>query len=338
MRPSTRLGLVIFVPLLALFGLYTAYWLFMADRLQREVAAWAETPPARQLGASWQKLAVSGFPTSFRLRWEAAVLRNTAANPAAELHMPRLVASAAPWDFRDWRLAAPDGLIADLPANGARLAARRADGAFAIAPDGGMTVWLTLENTLADAGERVQIGVADSWLILPAKAPESDADRTLSLAFHAQQVQLPAGLTPFGNTIDDVALGLVLKGAIPAGPLRQAATKWREAGGTVELDNFRLYWGSIGATGTGTLALDRDLQPIAAFSGAVQGYDQIMTSLEQNGMIRARDAGLARLALQFLARPGNDGRSEIRTSFAIQNGQMYLGPAKLGPMPRINWD
>jgi len=55
------------------------------------------------------------------------------------------------------------------------------------------------------------------------------------------------------------------------------------------------------------------------------------------GRLRASDARLARLALTMLARAGPDGRPEIAASFTIQDGQMYLGPAKLGPAPRINW-
>jgi hypothetical protein len=53
--------------------------------------------------------------------------------------------------------------------------------------------------------------------------------------------------------------------------------------------------------------------------------------------MRAGDARLARLALTMLAKAGPDGRPQISTSFTIQNGQMFLGPAKLGPAPRIPW-
>ena len=39
----------------------------------------------------------------------------------------------------------------------------------------------------------------------------------------------------------------------------------------------------------------------------------------------------------MLAKAGPDGRPEIATSFTIQNGEMYLGPVKLGKAPRIDW-
>ena len=53
--------------------------------------------------------------------------------------------------------------------------------------------------------------------------------------------------------------------------------------------------------------------------------------------MRATDAGLARLALAVLAKAGPDGEPQIATAFTIQNGQMFLGPAKLGKAPRIAW-
>ena len=73
-------------------------------------------------------------------------------------------------------------------------------------------------------------------------------------------------------------------------------------------------------------------------SGAVQGYDQILATLVQTGQMRASDAGLARIALTLLAKAGPDGKPETRTAFAIQNGQMSLGPAKLGRAPRLTWE
>ena len=140
------------------------------------------------------------------------------------------------------------------------------------------------------------------------------------------------------GVIDELAFGVTLKGAVPTGKLAQAVAEWRDAGGTVELDNLRLNWGGVGATASGTIALDHELQPIGGFSGAIEGYDQILTGLVQSGRIRAADAGLARLALAMLAKAGPDGRPEIKTAFRIQNGQMFLGPAKLGKAPRLAWE
>src|SRR5205085_799269 len=129
-----------------------------------------------------------------------------------------------------------------------------------------------------------------------------------------------------------------VKGGMPSGKLPDALTAWRDAGGKIDVDNLRLRWGALDATATGTIALDQELQPTGGFSGAIQGYDQILTALVQTGQMRASDAGLARIALTFLAKTGVDGKPEIKTAFTIQGGQMFLGPVKLGKAPRITWE
>jgi hypothetical protein len=61
-------------------------------------------------------------------------------------------------------------------------------------------------------------------------------------------------------------------------------------------------------------------------------------ALVQNGQMRPADAGLARIALTMLAKTGPDGEPEIRTVLSMENGQMFLGPAKLGKAPRLTWE
>src|SRR5204863_8979235 len=106
----------------------------------------------------------------------------------------------------------------------------------------------------------------------------------------------------------------------------------------VALDRFAARWGTLAISGSGALALDTDLQPMGALSGAIEGYEELMTAFVAAGLMRSGDASLARLALGMLAKRGPDGRPTISTSFTIQNGAMYLGPAKLGRAPRILWE
>jgi hypothetical protein len=148
---------------------------------------------------------------------------------------------------------------------------------------------------------------------------------------------VPVAPPEFSKTVDELGFGVTLMGALPAGPPKEAAAAWRDSGGTLELDHLDLRWGAIGVSGSGTLALDADLQPEGSVSGAISGYDQLLNALVAGGRVKASDARMARLALSMLAKPGPGGRPEIATSFAIQNGQMLLGPARLGPAPHIDW-
>jgi hypothetical protein len=342
MRRPPRFGLVVVALLLVLLGAYTAYWLVVARRITDGVAAWAQTERAEKIDAVWEKIGVEGFPFVCRVELENAVLRDGRLTPSPELRIPALSASTRPWDFSSWRLMAPAGLSAVLAGGGQRpplkLTARTADGVLMADPEAGARLWLNLADITAEAGEAVPVNSAGAWVILPAKPPRSHADPGLGVALDLRQVQLPGMTSLLNDTIDELAFGITVKGAVPSGKLAQAVAEWRDAGGTVELDNLHLNWGGVGATASGTIALDRELQPIGGFSGAIEGYDQILTGLVQSGRMRTADAGLARLALAMLAKAGPDGRPEIKTAFTIQNGQMFLGPAKLGKVPRIAWE
>ena len=342
MRRPTRLGLAVVAVLLILLGAYTAYWLIIARRITDGVAAWAQTERAEKIDASWERIGVAGFPFACRVELENAMLRDGRLTPSPELRVPAVSASARPWDFASWRLLAPEGLVAVLAGGGERpplkLAAHAASGVLMVDPEAGTSLWLNLQDLSVEAGEVVPISSADAWVILPAKSPRSHTEPALGVALDQRQVQLPVMHSVLNDTIDELAFGITVKGTIPSGKLAQAASEWRDAGGTVELDNLHLNWGGVRATASGTIALDQELQPIGGFSGAIEGYDQIVTGLVQSGRMRAADAGLARLALAMLAKAGPDGRPEIKTAFTIQNGQMFLGPAKLGKVPRIAWE
>ena len=342
MRRPTRLGLAILAALLVIACAYSAYWFVVAGRIKEGIVAWAQSARAEKIDVSWREIRVNGYPAGFLIELEAAVLRDNGLIPAPELRTPLLLGTARPWDFANWRLAAPEGFSSELIGPDGRkplkMRAQAADGAVSIEPQGGWKLWLGSHDASIEAADRVQISSADAWVIVPQKPPGEHTDPTAALAVDARQVRLPAPVGPLGDTIDDLDFGVTLKGVIPGGKLAQAMAAWRDSGGTVELDNLKLRWGALGATATGTIALDQELQPIGGFSGAIQGYDQILTALVQSGHLRPTDAGLARIALTMLAKAGPDGRPEIKTAFTIQNGQMFLGPAKLGQAPRITWE
>jgi hypothetical protein len=342
MRRPTRLGFAVVAVLLVLLGAYAAYWWIVATRISDGIIAWAQTERAEKVDISWQKVGVTGFPLFWRVALDHALLRDGRLTPSPELRLPAVSATARPWDFGSWELTAPEGLSAMLAGGGGRaplkLAAHTAVGVVAIDPQAGTNLWLNLQDISAEAGEKVPISSAGAWVILPARPPRSHTKPALGVALDLRQVQLPVMTSVLNDTIEELALGITVKGAVPSGKLAQAVSEWRDAGGTVELDNLRLNWGGVGATASGTIALDRELQPVGGFSGAIAGYDQILTGLVQSGRMRAADAGLARLALAMLAKAGPDGRPEIKTAFTIQNGEMFLGPAKLGKAPRIVWE
>ena len=110
----------------------------------------------------------------------------------------------------------------------------------------------------------------------------------------------------------------------------------RRCGAPIRLQIYKsrrlleLYWDTLGITGSGSLALDADLQPTGSVSATIKGYDQLMMAFSVAGLLPADELTPAKIALAMLG-------PAISTHFTVQNGDMYLGPANLGKAPRITW-
>ena len=336
-----RSGLLILAAVLVVvLGGYSAFWFIVAGQIENGIGEWAESLRPHNVDLSWRTIRVGGFPLAFHAEAQDVLLRDPALAEPAEVRVPRLSAAAHPWNLRQWRLAAPEGLTASLgppEKPTAKLSAREATGMAAPGADGGARVQIGLDDAAVDAGVRVAARQVELSLSLPQHSPQSADERAIAVALAMRDLTVPAVPAPLRNPLDEIAFAAALMGPVPTAPPRQAAMAWRDAGGTIELERVALRWGTLAVTGSGTLALDGELQPIGAFSTAVEGYDELLSALVGAGRVRSNDAGLARMALGFLAKPGPGGRPQIAAPFTIQDGQMLLGPVKLGPAPRIPW-
>ena len=143
--------------------------------------------------------------------------------------------------------------------------------------------------------------------------PATHTEPAIGVAAILHDLDVPAAPPGFGKTVDELGFGVTLMGALPAGPPREAAAAWRAAGGTVELDHFDLRWGAIGLTGSGTLALDADLQPEGSLSGAISGYDQLLNALVASGRMQgAATRASPSWRCRCWASPGQMGASKSR--------------------------
>ena len=133
-------------------------------------------------------------------------------------------------------------------------------------------LWLNFQDITRRGWRPVPINRLRPGSRLPANPPtDAHGAELLGLALDLRKMHLPAPPPSFTDMIDELAFGVTVKGAVPDGPLVQAIAAWRDAGGTIELDNLQLEWGGLGVNATGTVALDQNLQPIGAFSGGHRG-------------------------------------------------------------------
>lgn len=350
-----RRSLAIVVVAVALAaGAYTLYWFRAADALGTGVASWADARRAEGWTVALGPVAVGGFP--FRL--EAVVDGFTIGrdSPVAwRWTGPRLTAAAPPWTTDRLSLDAPGAhrIKAQLPGREERIAfdAATAHGTVRLAPDGKIArLDAVLAGVSGQSGEGGHFHADNVVLELDgatnAGAPAGPGSGALRapeagrIHLTAQGIDLPDGTTgPLGRHIDHLEAEIGLDGALPSGPSRQALEAWRQAGGTVELRKVVVDWGRFQAEADGTLALDSDMQPIGAFTTRLSGVDNALDALVATGRIDPRAGAMAKIVLHVLAKPANDPAqpSEVQVPVTLQDRKLFLGPAALVRLPRIDW-
>jgi hypothetical protein len=347
MRRPTRLAIVTLLPLALIIAAYAAYWFYLAGMVRDGIVDWAAARRAEGITVGWDRYAIRGFPGAIHVTIEAPVLANSAATPGYEVRGKRLIGEAWPWSPRRWRLTAPDGAKAAVQPGPERaavtLVAARLDGTVTVPRDPGdraspgTTVAVAGEQLTIDADSHLTAAHATVHAILPTRAA-SHQESWFSANFAVDELVLPATIEPLGRTIAHIDGDLAVKGTIPSGPRPTALAAWRDDGGTLELQSLDIAWGQLGVAANGTLSLDAAMQPLGALTARITGYNEIIDALVAARTMKSGDAQFAKIALGLLARPGADGQPVLNAPITLQNGFLFVGPARLTHLPRFTWE
>jgi hypothetical protein len=336
-----RLLLAIAVPLGLAVVLWTGYWFYAAREVQGAVVGWAQARRAEGLTLVWDRLETDGYPFAFRVRARGLIVSDARGGPPWEVRVPELVGSTPAWRLREWRFRGAQGASARLAPSDVRPAvtARAAglDGTVEPAEEG-----TRIEANLAELDMQgaapLRAARAAGTLFLPRRAPASHTELFARTSLVIEELGLATRVGPLGERVQRIEATLAVKGAIGGGPRRQALARWRDDGGVVELEALRLDWDRLEATARGTLALDADLQPIAALSATLRGWSEVLDALGAEGTMKSGDVVIAKLALGLMAKPGPDGRSELTAPVTIQNSTLYIAQVKTARLPVFTWE
>ena len=112
--------------------------------------------------------------------------------------------------------------------------------------------------------------------------------------------------------------------------------QWRDAGGVVEIETLELRWGGLQLSANGTVTLDDQMRPLAAFSSRVRDYGRIIEAFVGKGILTPREAAVARTVFDLMARRSNDGGLEV--PITVQDGRLFAGPVALVAVPALPLD
>ena len=339
---------------LAAAGAYAAFWFHVADSVPPALAAWQEAERAKGREADIELARVEGFPFRIVARvargaWSAPDLRG-----APDWRGEDVTIVMQPWNLRHAIVRADGpqefGWAAD---GGARHRARvEADRAFASVvlkdrgPDQSDVDRIAVDLEAARVATDLAPGpLAFGRLQFHSRraAPAAEAGdgaparpASLQLALDGEAVDLPAGWDPgLGTRVEKISLGLDVAGEIGEGPAREAAARWRDGGGTLEVRRIAGQWGRVALSGDGTLALDPMLRPLGAFALKVAGHEAAIDAAVAGGRLSERNGRTAKSALSLLAVAAKDPEGRLPVPVTLQNGEIMVGPvavAKVDPL------
>ena len=173
-------------------------------------------------------------------------------------------------------------------------------------------------------------------LDLPDTPPEAHTDPAGDLTIIADQVTLPKAYAgPLGQNVDRVSMRFNALGPLKRGDLKQVLADWRDAGGVVEVPWLRGEWGDLTVDAKGTVTLDEEFRPLAAFDSALGGLSQTLDTLTDAGMIKKKTTRIVKLGLALLSSTSASGKPVIKLPVSIQDGQVYLGPVAVAAVRPI---
>ena len=154
-----------------------------------------------------------------------------------------------------------------------------------------------------------------------------------------RDVVLPSDLAEgLGDSLAFLDIDASVVGPIPSERgTSEAITAWRDAGGTLELTDFRIRWGPLGIESSGTIALDGAMRPIAALTADIIGYGDVIDALIMSNLIPLGDAFIAKVAFNMLAEKPEDGGPPVLRSVPVtaQDGILSVATVKVAELPPL---
>ncbi len=335
MNLSRRSILVAAAPAIALLAAlaYSAWWWYLAGTLREGVAAWAQARAAQGWTVGTGEVTVGGFPLALRLTVPEPSIADADGD---SWRGPSLAATVSPFGVGRVHLSAPGrhSLVragaAPVPVDVIGLAAD-----LKLDRRGVLQVTLDLRGvTTADGGFDALELVARRLGTLPPVP----GDETMGIVATVVNLSVPQ---EWGLVLDPkLASGHIearLMGVIAPGKPAESLATWRDAGGTVEFDAVSFDWPPLAGTGSATLALDTQMQPILAGSFALRGLPELVDRLVKANRLSASLASVFKLTLNVLSKTASDGTSEAKAPVTIQDRVLSVGPLPLAELPRIDW-
>ena len=331
---------------------FSVYWLVVAGNLKGGLKNWAADQLVPGIRLHYEGVEISGYPFVFRAIVTKPQLSLSAIPASSDMREWRwqssqIIAEMRPWNLSSMKLDVSGSNHIEFKRGTVRNIYRAAAGQFVISViigDDGVPNISSL--TVGDLEARDKRGNE----MLSARHIHFRADRlfpskltnetpTFDFSADIHDLFLPKGLSlPLGRKIESFHAELQLLGPLKRPVNRETLEAWRDEGGIVEISALEARYGSMQMVASGAMALDSELQPLAAMSVNLQGYIPALDQLRLVGVIGPGEAAIAKLVLGTLFRREVDGgQAAVRLPVNIRDRVLKAGGIKLFSIPRLDW-
>lgn len=323
---------------------YTGYWFIAAGEIGDRIDAWAEERRAQGLEIETAGTKVAGFPFRFEVTLSEPRVHDT--RNGWRWATGGLRAEASAWDFSEVTVYPDrDNAVEVLLEDGEwRTIDARVD-------DGRLVVSVNDERRISEVVADLHgLDVEGLWPersahigSLQARGIALDGgdggDETLKMSIALRDAVLPSDLAEgLGESLAFLDIDASVTGPIPSERgTSEAITAWRDAGGTLELTDFKIRWGPLGIESSGTIALDGAMRPIAALTADIIGYGDVIDALIMSNAIPLGDGFIAKVAFNMMAEQPEDGGPPVLRSVPVtaQEGVLTVATIKVAELPPL---
>jgi hypothetical protein len=337
-RKPRRLGLYGPFALLAVLALaWSAGWVWLRGetlgRMDAARLAWA----AQGGELSWASRSISGFP--FRLDVNLTDVRLRESTGWA-LAVPTLNAEAPAYAPGHWVTLAPGGVVITRPVGGNLIVkakvlrasfSRPGDHPSRVSVEG-----IDLTFTPAPGARPFFVAAAQEFHLHTRAGPGDQG--ALYVALDQAKASL-AGLV--GEIAAGRSVNLTLDaiyshaGALTGRDWVRAVDAWRRAGGAVSVRNLRLQAGAaLLETHGGVLTVGADGRLRGSLAVRLNQAQRVLAAMGRAGAI-APEAAAAAATVAGAHSQGSSQNAPVTADLDFQAGQTTLGPAAIGPAPRV---
>ena len=344
--------LVFTLSILILSLFYSIYWLIIARYLENNFDDLLKNHLPVRVSGSFEGIQVRGYPFKFLI-----MLRN----PRLNLFSSKTSETPVEWQWdgktvflsiRPWRLYKP---TINLPKN-TEFRIQKNKNSIIL----GVVDRLSIEFQTPREGEpnffqieanklhlkhehknkKLYFEKLNSKLIQTSQFSKAGKKYSVVLELFIRHLSFPESvILPFGPVVRKIDVRLTSSSNLSQFSSIDALRNWRNSGGVVELASAEFEYGPLKSRLVGTIALDQDLQMLAAISSENEGVYETIEQLVKKKILKTSVARGLKILIPIISKKSFlDSADSISLPLSIQNRQFKILNLIISSVPRINWE